>query len=92
MGYKGAEAQRAAEAELVGEQADVAVDALAAVDDAVVRGLVYHLTLSAADSAHDLVAQLGKLVLCLLLVAIVVHVAHRTVLALEFKNHPILHL
>ena len=76
---------------LVGQEADIAVDASLAVDDAVVRRLVNDLTGIGVNGVNELITQLRKFIKGLLLVAIVIHIAHRAVLALKFKHHPILH-
>ena len=74
------------------EEADVAVEAHFAVDKAVVVGLIDHLAAIGIDGMLEAVALLIKLLLCLLLVAAVIDVAHRAVLGLIFKNHPKPHL
>jgi len=75
----------------VGEEADVAHDARLAVDHAIDAGLVGNLAGGRIDGMLEAVAQLGKLFPRLLLVTAVIDVAHRTVLALKLKNHPIFH-
>lgn len=75
----------------VGEEADVAHDARLAVDHAIDVGLVGNLAGGRIDGMLEAVAQFGKLFPRLLLVTAVIDVAHRTVLALKLKNHPIFH-
>ena len=77
---------------LIGEEADVAVDASLAVNEAIVRGFVNHLTTVGVDGVLEAVAQLGELFHGLLLVTTVIDIAHRAVLGLIFKNHSISHL
>ena len=73
------------------EQSNVAVDTLLTVNDAVVRRLVNHLAGGGVYSVLEAVAQLGKFVKGLLLVAAVIHIAHRRAFALILKNYAILH-